>query len=289
LIVDAAGERLTPSHAVKRGTRYRYYVSQSLITVGSRKDMTSSPPTTGWRIPAAALEGLVRTRLIRFLNSSVEIMNVLGGTVHDALQQQTFARAAAMRGHHLQNHGDEGLRRVLTATSARIEVHPDYVNLVLDRCRLIDALGTDNPDAVLSRIGEASAFSAQQFNRDDRLVLSTSATLQRAGNELRFVIAADQRKPDPDSALLRILARAHVIRDRLFNENGLTIEEVAVQEKLTPSYITRLLRLTFMAPDILKGILNGDQPPALTAARLMADTRLPLDWREQRIKLGFAA
>jgi hypothetical protein len=50
----------------------------------------------------------------------------------------------------------------------------------------------------------------------------------------------------------------------LFNEDGLTIEEVAVQEKLTPSYITRLLRLTFLAPDILAGMLNGDQPPALT-------------------------
>ena len=38
-----------------------------------------------------------------------------------------------------------------------------------------------------------------------------------------------------------------MIRDRLFTEDGLTIEQVAVQEKLTPSYITRLLRLTFLA------------------------------------------
>jgi hypothetical protein len=140
LIFDAAGERLTPSHAVKRGTRYRYYVSQSLIAAGSTKDKTSSPTETGWRIPAAALEGLVRTKLIGFLGSSAEIMDALGDIVHDALQHQRLARAAAMYGHHLQNQGDEGLRRLLTATAARIDVHPDRVDLALDGGRLIDVL-----------------------------------------------------------------------------------------------------------------------------------------------------
>ena len=288
LIFDAGGERLTPSHAVKRGTRYRYYVSQSLIVAGSRKDATSASSTTGWRIPAAALESLVRTKLIGFLNSSAEIMDALSGVVHDALQHPTLTRAAAMLGHHFQNHGDEGLRRFLTASVARIDVHPDRVDLALDRSRLIDAL-RNNRDAAPSGTGEAPASSTKQTNPDDRLILSIPATLQRTGNELRFVIAGDHRKSEPDPALLRVLARAHLIRDRLFTEDGLTIGEVAVQEKLTPSYITRLLRLTFLAPEILAGILNGEQPPALTAARLMADTRLPLDWQEQRIKLGIAA
>ena len=52
LIFDESGERLTPSHAVKKGTRYRYYVSRSLI-VGTAKDKS-----TGRRIPAADLETL---------------------------------------------------------------------------------------------------------------------------------------------------------------------------------------------------------------------------------------
>src|SRR5215213_8026108 len=57
LVFDAAGERLTPTHAVKKGTRYRYYVSQTLIT-GSAKD-----DGKGQRIPAAGLEALVKNRL----------------------------------------------------------------------------------------------------------------------------------------------------------------------------------------------------------------------------------
>ena len=51
LIVDGSGQRMTPTHAVKKGRRYRYYVSTSLIT-GTRSDHAK-----GWRIPAGDIEG----------------------------------------------------------------------------------------------------------------------------------------------------------------------------------------------------------------------------------------
>jgi hypothetical protein len=51
---------------------------------------------------------------------------------------------------------------------------------------------------------------------------------------------------------------------------------------------TRLLRLTYLAPDIVANILAGGHPVDLTANKVMADTRLPLDWRGQRKALGFA-
>jgi site-specific DNA recombinase len=57
---------------------------------------------------------------------------------------------------------------------------------------------------------------------------------------------------------------------------------------ITASYATRLVRLAFLAPDIVAAILAGKQPAGLTANKLMADTRLPLDWRDQRTALGFA-
>ena len=43
----------------------------------------------------------------------------------------------------------------------------------------------------------------------------------------------------------------------------------------------------FLAPDIVAGTLAGKQPAGFTANKLMADTRLPLDWRDQRAALGF--
>jgi hypothetical protein len=88
---------------------------------------------------------------------------------------------------------------------------------------------------------------------------------------------------------VRLLVRASIIRQRLFEERSLTLEEIAKSEGVVPSYATRLFRLTLLAPDIVNTILNGGHPPELTARRLMDDTRLPLDWNEQRRSLGFAS
>ena len=52
-------------------------------------------------------------------------------------------------------------------------------------------------------------------------------------------------------------------------------------------YAARLIRLNYLAPDIVAAILGGKQPADLTANKLMADTRFPVDWRAQRAALGF--
>jgi hypothetical protein len=74
----------------------------------------------------------------------------------------------------------------------------------------------------------------------------------------------------------------------VFGAGSPTLDAIAHDEGINPSYATRLLRLTFLAPDIVAAIAAGRQPPALTANKLMADTRLPLEWNDQRKALGFA-
>jgi hypothetical protein len=85
-----------------------------------------------------------------------------------------------------------------------------------------------------------------------------------------------------------LLVRAHVIRERILADKSLTVEEIAKSEHIVPSYVTRLFRLTLLAPDIVSAILGGKHPPDLTARKLLDDTRLPLDWNEQRRSLEFA-
>src|SRR3984893_8206844 len=60
-LFDDDGNRMTPSHAVKKGTRYRYYVSRPQIT----KDQADGSP--GRRIPAAEIEQLVAGRVRQWL------------------------------------------------------------------------------------------------------------------------------------------------------------------------------------------------------------------------------
>jgi hypothetical protein len=70
---------------------------------------------------------------------------------------------------------------------------------------------------------------------------------------------------------------------------GSNLEDVGAQEGMGAPYATRLMRLNFLAPDIVVAILNGRHPVGLTARKLMTDTRLPFAWPEQRVALGFIA
>src|SRR5665648_12313 len=82
LAFDDSGERLTPTHAVKKGTRYRYYVSNSLIT-GSAKDHSQ-----GRRIPAGNLETLVIVRLRSFLADEGAVLSAISGAEHNGVEQK---------------------------------------------------------------------------------------------------------------------------------------------------------------------------------------------------------
>ena len=54
------------------------------------------------------------------------------------------------------------------------------------------------------------------------------------------------------------------------------------------SYFTRILRLSFLAPEVVKTILRDRHPLELTAKKLAGDTRLPIAWEEQRARFGIA-
>ena len=71
-------------------------------------------------------------------------------------------------------------------------------------------------------------------------------------------------------------------------KKGLPPPDLVPHPEDNPADISRVLPLAFLAPDIVEAILDGRQPPELTAARLKRMRNLPLDWQQQRRYLGFA-
>jgi site-specific DNA recombinase len=71
--------------------------------------------------------------------------------------------------------------------------------------------------------------------------------------------------PIHNPVLLRIIAWAHDIQGRLMQSTDLPLHAIAHQERVTPGYVSRLLRLPLLAPDIVTSIVNGKNPPQLTA------------------------
>jgi site-specific DNA recombinase len=91
VLFDAEGQPMTPTHAVKRGVRYRYYVSRSLITGTRGEDRNGQ--TSGQRIPAANLEGLVVQRLRSFFDDPVAVIKSLPEYRCDAASQKRATEA----------------------------------------------------------------------------------------------------------------------------------------------------------------------------------------------------
>ncbi len=87
-------------------------------------------------------------------------------------------------------------------------------------------------------------------------------------------------KPTPNDTLLKALARAHRWKRMLESGQVRSLNELAEAERISPSYLTRIYRLTLLAPDIVEAILDGRQPRTLQLADLMDD--LPVEWERQR-------
>jgi hypothetical protein len=92
----------------------------------------------------------------------------------------------------------------------------------------------------------------------------------------------------PDARLIKLLVMARRFNAALVGGDGVPFAALAKREGVSPSYFTRLVRLSYLAPDITQAILDERQPRHLTTDKLLAHSRLPLGWPEQRMALGFA-
>ncbi len=83
-----------------------------------------------------------------------------------------------------------------------------------------------------------------------------------------------------DNAMVKALARAFRWQKLLEDGTYTTIEEIADAEKINPSYVSRVLRLTLLSPEIVEMILDGRQPLSLTMKTVQMG--FPVSWRSQR-------
>ena len=89
--------------------------------------------------------------------------------------------------------------------------------------------------------------------------------------------------PRVDSALVKAVVRAHRWRQMIESGKYASSAELAKAEKVNDSYLSRILRLTLLAPDIIEAILTGRQPSTLQLDELIKP--LPTVWDQQRARL----
>jgi hypothetical protein len=165
----------------------------------------------------------------------------------------------------------------LTTLIDRIDVEAHQINTHLRPTRLAALL-------------DVAAPPLPSATDDEIQLLSIPVRLRRSGRAIRMLIEGTDpfATEKPDARLVKLLIRARRFNATLRDSDGVPFAALAKRQGVSPSYFTRLLRLSYLAPDITEAILDGRQPRDLTADKLLTHSRLPLGWREQRAVLGFA-
>jgi hypothetical protein len=105
--------------------------------------------------------------------------------------------------------------------------------------------------------------------------------VKRGGRKEMLLPDSASQARKPDNTLVKALARAFRWKRMLESGEFATIAELAEREGVVPSYVTRILRLTLLAPDIVEAILGGQQGPKVTLAQVLEP--FPVEWCSQAV------
>ena len=129
--------------------------------------------------------------------------------------------------------------------------------------------------------------SPAQLQDQVAIALSFPMQLKRRGVESRLIVGDHRRSAAiVDLALLKAVARAHRWFDQISSGQARSLAAIAVREGLGVRYVGRLIRLAFLAPEIVESIVEGRQPITLSAEALTRRIELPLSWCAQRTALN---
>jgi site-specific DNA recombinase len=217
LLFDDRGNRMSPSHAKKRGgQRYRYYVSQALLQHRSEEAGSIA------RVSAQAIEDLVNEKVRAILSKQA------GGSA---------AGSPADRA--------EQLRRLVR----RVEIAEHAVEIIVGK----EHIGPRAP------VNVTGLPPDDQVSEDgDCVTIRIPIRLSRRSGTTEILSPRGERvstKPCRDPALIRAVARTYYWLELLESGVAASVADLAQRVGTDERYVSRLLKLAFLAPDIIDAIL----------------------------------
>ena len=236
-----------------------------------------------YRSNADRIESLVVAAVSDFLcdrkrlRSALKILGIYGDEL-EALAQRGKGAAEC-----LDVTPPEQMHDLFVALLHRIEIGEDQVALEFRSIELRRYLLWDGATAFRGRPSDWPCSDA-------RYVLEVPACAISA--ERWPVVHIEPRDPchrsKPDKALLKLLRRARHAQKLVEENREKPVMSLASELRCKPGHFSRLIRLNYLAPDIVTAILDGTQPDNLTHEVLLK-ANLPMDWSLQRKLLGFVA
>ncbi len=255
LLFDGLGRPMTSSHSSTGSRRYRYYRT---------RQATRTEPA--WSVSAHDVERLVQRQLGDLLTDRDRMARLIAG--HDPRQM---------------DHGVAAARKLATG-------EPLLPSLALLGVQQID-LGENHLEIMLSERDLLRACGMVISQDHDGVVrLSTPVRKVRRGHDIRLVIPGEETAnlpaARPDSRLVSLIHEAMETRKQLLARPDQSISAFAASQGKCRKRTARLLHLSWLAPDIIRAIVDGTQPASLTS-RVLMTVELPVGWDRQKAAFGF--
>jgi DNA invertase Pin-like site-specific DNA recombinase len=259
MIRDSRGRRMVPSHARKGSLRYRYYVS-----------VDETKTARALRVAASDVEAVILASLRSLLHDKPALLERCERFIPDAHSATTMIDQASRLADALCGTSRSEVRQLCMDLGLQLVMGDEEVSASVDAVCLARRLGLNTVEGA----GLAT-----------RITLPIGPAIIRRGHEVRLVVGNDGDVPAlRDGRLIELLIKARQARHQLLDLTG---DQQQSTTEYSMKHLARMARLSFLAPDIVAAILDGTQPAALTARRLLRAAELPHDWHEQRRMFGF--
>jgi len=238
LIYDDAGNRLVSSHATKNGKRYRYYVTPEAT---GRSVAAASLPKL--RLPATMIDELLRVKLQSYLSDKAQISNLLRETRCRPAEIGSGLGIASELADSLTS--DSPMAQGVADLLARVTASHRSLKISIKRDRL------------LATLRDKFVEQSQDDGQDNVISLEVTVPAVSGGGSSKLIFE-DKNAKTPDAVVVKAIARASIWFEQLTAGNSQSMAQIAVRETITDNYVSNLIHLAWLSPDLVGRVLQGD-------------------------------
>jgi site-specific DNA recombinase len=258
LVVDEFGNKLTSTHTVKDGKRYRYYASTASAARGAH-----NRPVRGYRLAAGEIEPVVITEIIGLLTDPPRLMTALQLDGAAPNEVELALEGGKTLADELGQALPTAQRAILEQLIRTVQVSTDKLWIELKPAELRwRLLWDDKPNT-------------------QHTVIDVPMSAARHGVETRLVVESQnqRRRVSRDDALVRAIACGRAWFEELASGKAASFKQIAERVGVTDRYVSRIVDLAFLAPDVVEAILAGEQPAGMSVKALTVDEDVPKLWQ----------
>ena len=252
-IFDDCGNRMTPTYAIKKGIRYRYYISAALLQGQSHKAAKLN------RVPAAEIEKLILSAVRKHLTGSP--YNKLEADGPDSLNDKDL----------------------ISAYVARVDVKRNHLAIQLS--------AKSERDSTASHRRPSAEQDERDYRDPHVLVVPWQKTPSKRPREI-ILPASTFSHPDPRpiraetrAKLVTSIAKGRHWLNELIAGTITNVEQIATREKYSTRQVNRTITLAFIAPMLVQAAVDGRLPRGIGVATVRD---FPAEWTRQCERLGLA-